>query len=77
MNSSAEPRYASLSYADAVRRYADTVTRVCIMRLQNYADAEDCFQNTFVKLIRIQCQLDSDQIHNSRLYPGRSRSFLS
>lgn len=50
MNSSAEPRYASLSYADAVRRYADTVTRVCIMRLQNYADAEDCFQNTFVKL---------------------------
>lgn len=50
MSSIGEPRYAGLSYEQAVRRYADTVTRVCIMRLRNYADAEDCFQNTFMKL---------------------------
>ena len=42
--------YAGLSYEDVVRKYADTVACACIMRLNNYADAEDCFQNTFVKL---------------------------
>ena len=48
MNS--EKLFAGLTFEQAVRRYADTVTAVCVMRLQNYADAEDCFQNTFSKL---------------------------
>lgn len=43
--------YAGLTYEDVVRKYAQTVASVCIMRLQNHADAEDCFQNTFVKLL--------------------------
>ena len=47
MNS--EKLFAGLTFEQAVRRYADTVTAVCVMRLQNYADAEDCFQNTFSK----------------------------
>ncbi len=42
--------FANLNYEQAVRKYAKTVTGVCIMRLQNWADAEDCFQNTFVRL---------------------------
>ena len=42
--------YAGLSYEDVVRKYADSVACACVMRLNNYADAEDCFQNTFVKL---------------------------
>lgn len=42
--------FAGLTFEQAVRRYADTVTGVCVMRLQNAADAEDCFQNTFTKL---------------------------
>ena len=42
--------FAGLTYEQAVRKYAKTVTGVCIMRLENYADSEDCFQNTFVKL---------------------------
>ncbi len=46
----AEKRFADFSYEEVVRRYADTVTSVCVMRLQNMADAEDCFQNVFVKL---------------------------
>lgn len=43
--------FAGLTYEQTVRRYAKTVTGVCVMRLQNMADAEDCFQNTFVKLL--------------------------
>lgn len=43
-------RYADLSYEQVVRRYAQSVSSACMMRLQSYADAEDCFQNTFLKL---------------------------
>jgi len=42
--------FAELSYEQVVHKYARTVAGVCVMRLQNWADAEDCFQNTFVKL---------------------------
>ena len=42
--------FAELTFEQAVRKYADTVTGVCVMRLQNIADTEDCFQNTFSKL---------------------------
>ena len=45
-----DKRYAGLSYEQAVRRYARSVSSACLMRLQNWADAEDCFQNTFLKL---------------------------
>lgn len=43
-------RYAGLEYEQVVRKYADTVFAVCVMRVNNTADAEDCFQNTFLKL---------------------------
>ncbi len=43
-------RFATLSYEQAVDKYAQTVTSICVMRLNNWADAEDCFQNTFVSL---------------------------
>jgi len=42
--------YAGMSYDDAVHTYAQAVASVCLMRLNNWADAEDCFQNTFIKL---------------------------
>lgn len=42
--------YAGLSYEQVVHRYASAVASACLMRLNNWADAEDCFQNTFVKL---------------------------
>lgn len=42
--------YAGLSYEQVVRQYARAVLAACVMRLQNQADAEDCFQNTFLKL---------------------------
>ena len=42
--------YAGLSYEQAVQKYAKAVASACLMRLGSYADAEDCFQNTFLKL---------------------------
>ena len=36
MSGSADKTYAGLSYEQVVRKYADTVTGVCIMRLENY-----------------------------------------
>ena len=61
MSSSADKTYVGLSYEQVVRKYADTVTGVCIMRLENYADAEDCFQNTFVKLCFSSPEFDSEE----------------
>lgn len=43
-------QFAGLSYEQAVRGYSQTVYSVCVMRLQNKADAEDCYQNVFAKL---------------------------
>ena len=43
--------FAGLSYEETVRKYAQTVANVCVMRLKNKTDAEDCFQDTFVKLL--------------------------
>ncbi|MBR2715799.1 MAG: sigma-70 family RNA polymerase sigma factor [Ruminococcus sp.] len=40
------------TYEETVVKYKQTVGAVCTMRLKNYADAEDCFQNTFFKLYR-------------------------
>lgn len=42
--------YAGLSFEQVVRKYKDTVGKVCIVRLKNYADAQDCFQNVFSTL---------------------------
>ena len=52
MGESGSKLYAGLSYEDTVRKYAQNVSSACMMRLQNWADAEDCFQNTFIKLYR-------------------------
>lgn len=46
----ADKLYAGLTYDEAVRKYAQTVQSVCVVRLRNLADAEDCLQNTFIKL---------------------------
>lgn len=46
-----ERRFAGLNYEQVVRRYSQTVASVCVMRVQNWADAEDCYQNVFLKLL--------------------------
>lgn len=79
--------FAGLSYDEVLQKYADTVTGVCVMRLQNWADAEDCFQNTFIKLFQKSPDFQSEThlkawlirvaINESRNYIKRNRRFLS
>ncbi|MBQ2972537.1 MAG: sigma-70 family RNA polymerase sigma factor [Ruminococcus sp.] len=47
-----EVQFLSMSYEQVVRKYKKTIGSVCVMRLKNWADAEDCFQNTFLKLYK-------------------------
>lgn len=35
----------------AIERYADTVRRICMVHLKNYADTEDIFQTVFLKYV--------------------------
>ncbi len=56
----ADKPFANLTYEEAVRKYSDTVTGVCIMRLQNMADAEDCYQNVFLKLYYKSPKFEND-----------------
>lgn len=39
-------------FLDALERYSDMVTRICLLRMRNHYDAEDCYQNVFLKLYR-------------------------
>ena len=83
----AEITFAGLSYDAALEKYADTVAGVCVMRLQNWADAEDCFQNTFIKLFQkspdfqnethLKAWLIRVAINECRNYITKNRRFLS
>ncbi len=42
--------FVGLSFEQVVRKYKTTVGKVCLIRLKNWADAEDCFQNVFSTL---------------------------
>lgn len=57
----AETLYAGLSFEQVVKEYNQTVVSVCIMRLKNWADAEDCFQNTFVNLYNNSPKIDTPE----------------
>lgn len=56
----AEKLYAGLTYEQAAHKYIHSVFGVCVMRLQNYADAEDCTQNVFVKLFSKSPDFESE-----------------
>lgn len=83
----AERTFAGLSYDAVLQKYADTVAGVCVMRLQNWADAEDCFQNTFIKLFQkspdfqskphLKAWLIRVAINECRNYLAKNRRFLS
>lgn len=49
------------SFEQTVRKYSDTVTGICVMRLQNMADAEDCYQNVFCKLYYKSPEFESEE----------------
>ena len=83
----ADHTFAGLSYDAVLQKYADTVAGVCVMRLQNWADAEDCFQNTFIKLFQKSPDFRSEThlkawlirvaINECRNYIAKNRRFLS
>ena len=39
-------------FEKAVEEYSDMITGLCLVRLGNRHDAEDCYQNVFLKLFR-------------------------
>ena len=56
----AEILFAGLTFEQVIQRYNQTVVSVCVMRLKNWADAEDCFQNTFVNLYSKKPELETE-----------------
>ncbi len=35
----------------AIDMYSDTIKRICMVHLKNYADTKDIFQNVFLKYV--------------------------
>lgn len=45
----------------AIKQYADTVRRICILHLKNYADSEDIFQTVFLKYVLNSTQFENQE----------------
>lgn len=45
----------------AIERYADTVRRLCMIYLKNYADTEDIFQTVFLKYVLSSVVFENDE----------------
>lgn len=56
----AEVLYAGLTFEQAVRKYYHTVASVCVLHMNNRTDAQDCFQNTFLKLFEKSPNLNDE-----------------
>ena len=52
--------YAGMSFEQVLKKYADVVTRVCIVHCGNQTDAQDCFQNVFLKLYQRDIDFESE-----------------
>ncbi len=52
--------YAGLSFEQVVKSYYQTIASVCVLHIQNDTDAQDCFQNTFVKLFEKSPEFNSE-----------------
>lgn len=45
----------------AIERYANTVRRLCMIHLKNYADTEDIFQTVFLKYVLSSVSFESEE----------------
>ena len=45
----------------ALKKYSDTVYRICFLYMKNKADAEDAFQDVFLKYIKAGKRFESDE----------------
>lgn len=46
---------------EAMERYSDTVRRLCMVHLKNYADTEDIFQTVFLKYVLSSVTFESQE----------------
>ena len=56
-----QKHFVDMTYEEVINAYKQTVAGVCLMRLKNYADVEDCFQNTFFKLYQSTKEFESEE----------------
>ena len=49
----------------AIEQYADTVRRLCMIHLKNYADTEDIFQTVFLKYALCSATFESPKHENA------------
>lgn len=54
-----ERKFVDLTYEQAVKKFSDTVTRLCVMRCGNTEDVKDCYQNVFLKLFVSKVEFES------------------
>lgn len=47
--------------SQAIERHADTVRRLCMIHLKNYADTEDIFQTVFLKYVLSSVSFESEE----------------
>ena len=47
--------------AEAIQRYGDTVRRLCMVHLKNYADTEDIFQTVFLKYVLSSVSFENEE----------------
>ena len=45
----------------AIERYSDTVRRLCMIHLKNYADTEDIFQTVFLKYVLSSVSFENEE----------------
>ncbi len=45
----------------AIEQYSDTVRRLCMIHLKNYADTEDIFQTVFLKYVLSSVSFENDE----------------
>ena len=45
----------------AIERYADTIRRICMVHLKNYADTEDIFQTVFLKYVLSSVAFENEE----------------
>ena len=45
----------------AIERHSDTVRRLCMIHLKNYADTEDIFQNVFLKYVLSSVSFENEE----------------
>ena len=51
-----QSKSAEIEYRQYVEEFSDMVTRLCVLHTGNFTDAEDCYQNVFLKLYTQMCK---------------------